>query len=1054
MTSVVQAAVQASAHDLDGTVDLSDLGLCSADLGTLRSALLSWSASATLRLDLSRNRLQDDGARIVAKALKSNATIEELDLSSSDVADEGTLALAKMLTRHPTVSRLKLRKNALTDLSARALVIAAGQNRRIIMLDLAKNKGVSYSMQEAARLAVESNCAHAVAMQNLETLATVWDTVERIKTELGLNKAASPAEAIAQAAELLGLGQTGVDEAAPGVEPSAEPSAETGVNAPAAAADPQNLEQKTEAIAAELGIQVNRCPPTSSSNSAIRSLALGYTVQPAGVARLDVLARGVGIRINQVLTMARAQKEAEDALAAADINPVMEDERRVRRRQHRAKKAAPVEVAAPAATVREQLEGLLLQALGLRLLSESAKAKIIAKVEAGRLNPTTCMMQWSERLQQEAAAARTGIEATGQSPQESSGMPPDEWREVVDDTSGDTYYYNRISRETTWERPPQFKRIPQAPSSESEGESDGQEFQEWTFEKKIVTIPTALPGNDRRDSARTAEGESGTEADTDTSDQNTEPQDSARHVEIPVGDIEFRLDSTADLGISFQGHGDRVLVKAVRGQAAIVGIEPGMALSSVGGAPISSLSLEGALDQIDLCRAAGGAVFSIGFQTLPPDPIVFDRSRDETDIPAQPGDCYYVCFEDGAVIRSSFGQGSSIVGKLEHLDRVITLESRTSFEGIVRIKCSRGWVSTNAGDGTRFLQKIHRGVGGGSEPAENLMATEGDQLTPRDVDEVTILPRVMPPPKTTIQKAMSAVERALEHDEAGQIAEAIAGYQRAAALLHAGAKEKSVSQANYFRSKATEYLTRANQLSEFEAETRRKEIERQNLFMERVQQAAVVRSHMAAAAAEPTDQNAEKKLKRALKKMAKSIENASVDDVCTWLVSLGLAHCADTFQEQQIDGLSLAELTDQQLRNDLGIKMIGDRSRIRRERDALKRGVQEPASAPAAPLSRRQDAAGTGLGTRTKVSAMPRPTATHSDQRIKLKCRWGHGGDWLNMKVDADDLNLAAIKQRIAAAMQVSTLALNYMQYQDAEGDWYTLMNDEDIHEVRLLSDC
>jgi hypothetical protein len=85
---------------------------------------------------------------------------------------------------------------------------------------------------------------------------------------------------------------------------------------------------------------------------------------------------------------------------------------------------------------------------------------------------------------------------------------------------------------------------------------------------------------------------------------------------------------------------------------------------------------------------------------------------------------------------------------------------------------------------------------------------------------------------------------------------------------------------------------------------------------------------------------------------------------------------------------------------------------------------------------------------------MPRPTATHSDQRIKLKCRWGHGGDWLNMKVDADNLNLAAIKQRIAAAMQVSTLALNYMQYQDAEGDWFTLMNDDDIHEVRLLSDC
>ena len=114
------------------------------------------------------------------------------------------------------------------------------------------------------------------------------------------------------------------------------------------------LTDRAAAVIAELGLRVTPVKAQSSRDRVLRSLALGYAAQPADVAHLDSIARGAGVKIKEILGFARAQLEAEKSLAAADVNPIMEDDRTRRRRYARAQDEANKPVKAP--TVLEQLQ--------------------------------------------------------------------------------------------------------------------------------------------------------------------------------------------------------------------------------------------------------------------------------------------------------------------------------------------------------------------------------------------------------------------------------------------------------------------------------------------------------------------------------------------------------------------------------------------------------------------------------------------------------------------------------------------------------------------------
>ena len=95
--------------------------------------------------------------------------------------------------------------------------MALHENHAIQLLDITKNKTVSFSMHEAARLAAETNRMRHKGMLALDTLATLYETVEVIKGELGLMASMPIEDALNQACALLGVADGGED-AADGVE--------------------------------------------------------------------------------------------------------------------------------------------------------------------------------------------------------------------------------------------------------------------------------------------------------------------------------------------------------------------------------------------------------------------------------------------------------------------------------------------------------------------------------------------------------------------------------------------------------------------------------------------------------------------------------------------------------------------------------------------------------------------------------------------------------------------------------------------------------------------
>lgn len=92
-------------------------------------------------------------------------------------------------------------------------MVALHENHAIQLLDITKNKTVSFSMHEAARLAAETNRMRHKGMLALDTLATLYETVEVIKGELGLMTSVPMEDALNQACALLGIADGGDDGA-------------------------------------------------------------------------------------------------------------------------------------------------------------------------------------------------------------------------------------------------------------------------------------------------------------------------------------------------------------------------------------------------------------------------------------------------------------------------------------------------------------------------------------------------------------------------------------------------------------------------------------------------------------------------------------------------------------------------------------------------------------------------------------------------------------------------------------------------------------------------
>eukprot|EP01050_Picozoa_sp_SAG11_P005482 SAG11_NODE_388_length_9871_cov_18.104585_2_plen_926_part_00 len=221
----------------------------------------------------------------------------------------------------------------------------------------------------------------------------------------------------------------------------------------------------------------------------------------------------------------------------------------------------------------------------------------------------------------------------------------------------------------------------------------------------------------------------------------------------------------------------------------------------------------------------------------------------------------------------------------------------------------------------------------------------------------------------------------------------------------------------------------------------------------------------------------EQTVARAIKRVKEAMATASVDDVGDWLNALGLGHREAAFRDHGVDGQLLSELTEDELRDELGLSMIGERAKIRRARDAILTaqhaaaaagGKPEDPDAPDAIVSavKQEEKRKRWMGhERIKVQArlsrfalftsVPRVSVcccSILSQTVGCTCLGGDNRScsedpWLNLKVSAGDLgqDLDLFRVRLASALQVSESALGHLEYMDSNGDWFACMNEYDV---------
>merc|ERR1711977_256113 len=73
----------------------------------------------------------------------------------------------------------------------------------------------------------------------------------------------------------------------------------------------------------------------------------------------------------------------------------------------------------------------------------------------------------------------------------------------------------------------------------------------------------------------------------------------------------------------------------------------------------------------------------------------------------------------------------------------------------------------------------------------------------------------------------------------------------------------------------------------------------------------------------PTEQPSESK--------TKSIEDWTIEEVADWIAEIGFQQIRNIFVENYISGSELVELTNEELKEDLGVQALGARKAILRE---------------------------------------------------------------------------------------------------------------------------
>lgn len=87
-------------------------------------------------LDLSYNDIDDNGAKLIADALKINTSLDWLILSNNKIRDKGAIAIADALKIHEFLTKLDVSCNDIRENGAKAIAAALKINKSLVSLNI------------------------------------------------------------------------------------------------------------------------------------------------------------------------------------------------------------------------------------------------------------------------------------------------------------------------------------------------------------------------------------------------------------------------------------------------------------------------------------------------------------------------------------------------------------------------------------------------------------------------------------------------------------------------------------------------------------------------------------------------------------------------------------------------------------------------------------------------------------------------------------------------------------------------------------------------------
>ena len=110
-----------------------------SDDGALAISDYIKSHTSLLELNLSMNTIYDDGARGIAEAIQVNTVLQKLDLSTNEISDDGAAAISDNLKTNTLLQTLNMSGNYITSEGAKSFAEAIQVNTTLEKLDLSYN---------------------------------------------------------------------------------------------------------------------------------------------------------------------------------------------------------------------------------------------------------------------------------------------------------------------------------------------------------------------------------------------------------------------------------------------------------------------------------------------------------------------------------------------------------------------------------------------------------------------------------------------------------------------------------------------------------------------------------------------------------------------------------------------------------------------------------------------------------------------------------------------------------------------------------------------------